>query len=260
MAVSSVAGINRLPAAEQRALFEQLIPPEALAIFNLAEDLIDAEGRDLFHIQGGPDSSDVELKLYHQHGFEDPIIYGHLTDTLNGQIHVLLYIMNDPNAPRFDVDRLPDGTPTSFGTAQRNLEAEAMAMAAGLLPGQVRGGLHLLGEARVAFEVFVRSLGHDRYFVEPLYYHNAIIFERYGLRYQRGRRLMQRIHEGFQPGGQLHAKLDGSPFRPQDAGDSLRLRSWAIHDGILGEPYSNVTMYKVIGEQAETITAPGVKW
>jgi hypothetical protein len=260
MAVSSVASINRLPAAGQRALYKQLIPPEILAAFNLSEDLKDAEGHDLFHITGAPGSSDVELKLYHQHGFEDPIIYGHLTDTLNGQIHILLYVMNDPAAPRFDVDRLPDGTPTSFGTAHRNLEAERTAMEAGLLPGQVRAGLHLLGEARVAFEVFVRSLGHDRYFVEPLYYHNAIIFERYGLRYQRGRRRMESIHAGFQPGGELHAQLDGSTFRPQHAGDSLRLRSWAIHDGVLGGPYSNVTMYRVIGQQDETNTAPGVKW
>ena len=63
MAVSSVAGINRLPAPEQRALYKQLIPPEALAMFDLAEDLKDGQGRDLFHIQGGPESGDLVLKL-----------------------------------------------------------------------------------------------------------------------------------------------------------------------------------------------------
>jgi acetoin utilization protein AcuC len=71
---------------------------------------------------------------------------------------------------------------------------------------------------------------------------------------------MESIHAGFQPGGELHAQLDGSTFRPQNAGDSLRLRSWAIHDGVLDEPYSSVTMYKVIGQKAETNTAPGAKW
>lgn len=260
MSVSSVAAINRLPRAEKRAIYRKLIPPEALAHFNLGDDLRDRDGNNLFLVTGGPGSSDVELKLYHQHGFRDPIIYGHLTDTLNGQIHVLLYIMNDPASPRFDVDQLPDGSPTSFGTRRRNLEAEQAAMQAGLLPGQVRAGLRMLAEARVSFEVFVKSLGHDRYFLEPLYYHNALIFERYGFSYQRGRRLMERIHTGFAEGGELRAKLDDSPFRPRDAADSLRLRSWAIHDGILGEPYSEVTMYRVIGQREQVNTAPGVSW
>lgn len=260
MHASSVAGINRLPNDEKRAIYRKLIPPEVLSYFKLREDLHDENGHDLFLIKGAPGSSDVELKLYHVHGFRDPVIYGHLTDTLNGQVHVLLYIMNDPASPRFDVDKLPDGTPTSFGTQHRNLEAEQAAMKAGLLPGQVRAGLHMLAEARVGFEVFVKSLGHDRYFVEPLYYHNALVFERYGFAYQRGRRLMERIHAGFGEGGELRGRLDGSPFRPPQAADRLGLRSWAIHDGILGQPYSEVTMYRVIGQKETLNTAPGVDW
>lgn len=260
MPASSVAAINRLPDAEKRAIYRKLIPPEVLAYFNISDSLTDQAAHDLFLIKGASGSSDVELKLFHEHGFPDPVIYGHLTDTITGQIHVLLYIMNNPASPRFDVDRLPDGTSTSFGTQHRNLEAEAAAMQAGLLPGQVRAGLHMLAEARSAFEVFVRSLGHDRYFVEPLYYHNALTFERYGFAYQSGRRLMERIHAGFAEGGELRAKLDGSTFRPKAAADSLRLRSWAVHDGILGQPFSEVTMYKVIDQQAALNTAPGVKW
>jgi len=54
----------------------------------------------------------MEMILRHEPGFPDPLLYGHLTDTLNGQIHILLYILNDPASPRFDVDRLPDGTAT----------------------------------------------------------------------------------------------------------------------------------------------------
>jgi hypothetical protein len=60
---------------------------------------------------------------------------------------------------------------------------------------------------------------------------------------------MESIHAGFQPGGDLHTQLDGStPFRKPDAANSIRKRSWAIHDGILGEPFTNVTMYKRIGK------------
>jgi hypothetical protein len=180
---------------------------------------------------------------------------------MNGQIHVLLYILNDPASPRFDVDRMPDGSPTKFGILKRNLEAEQAAMNAGLSPGQVRKGLRLLQPATVAFEQFVTSLGHDIYFVEPLYYHNAVIFERYGFAYQMGKRQMERIHAGFQKGGELCQKLDNSnPFRSSTAANSIRLRSWAIHDGVLGEPFTNVTMYKRIGKSANIDTTPGCTW
>jgi hypothetical protein len=43
----------------------------------------------------------VEITLRHQINFPDPVLYGHLTDTLTGQIHVLLYILNDPDSPPY---------------------------------------------------------------------------------------------------------------------------------------------------------------
>jgi acetoin utilization protein AcuC len=180
---------------------------------------------------------------------------------MNGQIHVLLYIFNDPASPRFDVDKMPDGTPTKFGTLRRNIEAEKMSLEAGLAPGQVRRGLRMLGQAIEAFEGFVTALGHDIYFVEPLYYHNALIFERYGFAYQMGKRLMESIHTGFQPGGDLFAQLDSSnEFRQANAANQIRKRSWAIHDGILGEPFTNVTMYKRVGKHAGLNTTPNCEW
>ena len=179
---------------------------------------------------------------------------------MNGQIHVLLYILNDPDSPRFDVDRMPDGRKTRFGTLLRNLEAEKAALEAGLAPGQVRSGLRMLSDAIASFEKFIESLGHEMYFVEPLYYHNAVIFERYGLAYQMGRRRMESYHAGFSEGGKLLPLLDGSPFRKPEAQDSIRLRSWAIHDGILGEPFTDVTMYKRVGKSAGVNTTPGCAW
>jgi hypothetical protein len=72
---------------------------------------------------------------------------------------------------------------------------------------------------------------------------------------------MERIHTGFQEGGELHRRLDSSsPFRSTQAANSIRLRSWAIHDGILGEPFTNVTMYKRVGKFAEVNTTPGCEW
>ncbi|MGB8983627.1 MAG: hypothetical protein WCC12_17290 [Anaerolineales bacterium] len=258
MRPSTIGGINKLPEHEKRAIYARYIPRELIDKFNLPEL---EQNEELLQFKFASGSSDVEMCLYHQAGFQDPILYAHLTDTLNGQIHVLLYILNDPEVPRFDVDKMPDGSATRFGTLKRNMEAEQAAMEAGLAPGQVRRGLRLLQPATTAFEDFLTYLGHDMYYIEPLYYHNAVIFERYGFSYQMGKRRMEAIHAGFQEGGELHQRLGSSnPFRSFEVVNSIRLRSWAIHDGILGEPFTNVTMYKQIGKSANLSTTPGCEW
>jgi hypothetical protein len=258
MQQSTIGGINKLPEDEKRAIYARYIPKELIQKFNLPSL---AEHKEYLQFRFAAGSSDVEMLLYHEVGFQDPVLYAHLTDTLNGQIHVLLYILNDPESPRFDVDKMPDGSPTRFGTLKRNLEAEKAALEFGLSPGQVRRGLRLLQPATTAFEEFITGLGHDMYFVEPLYYHNAVIFERYGFAYQMGKRRMEAIHAGFQEGGELCRQLDGSsPFRSPRAANSIRMRSWAIHDGILGEPFTNVTMYKRVGKSAGISTTPGCEW
>ena len=255
---STIGGINKLSENEKRAIYTRYVPRELVEKFDLPELV---HNKELLQFRFASGSSDVEMRLYHQAGFKDPVLYAHLADTLNGQIHVLLYILNDPEAPRLDVDKMPDGSPTRFGTLKRNIEAERAAMEHGLAPGQIRRGLRLLQPATTAFEEFISSLGHDMYYVEPLYYHNAVIFERYGFAYQMGRRKMEGIHTGFQDGGVLSQKLEEShPFRSSQAGNSIRLRSWAIHDGILGEPFTNVTMYKRVGKSANISTTPGCKW
>lgn len=257
----TINGVNRLPDAEKREIYTRLIPPELLEKFSLSPDAYDSDSRDLVSLNCLPGSSSAEMKLRHQVDFPDPLLYGHITDTLNGQIHILLYILNDPTSPRFDVDRMPDGQATVFGTRQRNLPAEIAAMEFGLAPGQVRRGLRLLGAAIRSFEAFVQSLGQDLYFTEPLYYHNAIIFERYGFSYAKGRKLMERIQSGFSESGDLLPRLDGSsPFRKSEAAQSIRLRSWAIHDGLLDQPFTNVTMFKKIGKSAGVNTSDICPW
>lgn len=261
MVPSTISGINQLPDKQKLEIYSRLIPPELVERFNLNHSFTDDAGNILLKLNCGSQSSDTEMKLYHKHGFQDPILYGHITDTIMGQIHILLYILNDPSSPRFDVDRMPDGTRTLFGVNCRNIKAEIEAMHYGLAPGQIRKGLRLLSPAIIGFEHFVDSLGHDLYYAEPLYYHNAYIFERYGFAYQQGKKLMQRIQDGFTPGGDLLNKLDNStPFRKPEAALSIRLRSWAIHDGILGEPFTKVTMYKSVGKSAKINTSVDCKW
>jgi len=258
---STIMGINLLSFEEKREIYTRVIPRSLLARFNLPDSLIDENGNDLVRIRCSPGSPSVELSLFHVINFPDPVLYGHLTDTISGQIHVLLYILNDPESPRFDVDRLPDGRPTVFGTRYRNIDAEMAAMNAGLAPGQVRRGLRMLSEAINSFEEFVTSLNHDLYFAEPLFYHNAVIFENYGFTYQKGKKLMERIQAGFSPGGDLYNKLDGKrPFRMPEFARSIRLRSWAIHDGIMGEPFTDVTMYKRVGQSAGVNTCFDCTW
>lgn len=261
MASSTIGGVNLLTETEKIEIYSRLIPLELMDRFNIPASFKDKDGNSLLSFKFTPGSTDVEMKLYHQVEFPDPILYGHLTDTLSGQIHVLLYILNDPSAKRFDVDVLPDGQHTRFGIFKRNIPAEQAARQEGLAPGQVRPGLRLLPAAIMKFEEFVESLGHQVYFAEPLYYHNAILFERYGFSYQVGRRLMERIETGFSEDGDLNLLLNNSsPFRTPTAKNSVRLRSWAIHDGILGEPFTNVTMFKHVGKTAGINTCPSCGW
>jgi len=189
------------------------------------------------------------------------MFYLNMADTFNNQLLVLLVVVNDPDAPRFNIDRDEDGNPTHLGTTTRNVPAEIDAMHAGLAPGQVRQGLRVFRQLVPVFEQFVTNLGHDLFFIEPMSYHNAIVFERYGFSYVRGFQEMQNINREFQPGGAFHMKLGGdNPFRPADAWQTVRGRSWAIHDGILGHPFTGFQMYKRIGHHAGVNSFPESRW
>jgi hypothetical protein len=258
---STIAGINELSPDQKREIYSKIIPPKLLELFGVSQDLHDPDGVDLFHLNCDPGTSDVELALFHQVAAPDPIMFGHLTDTIHGQIHILLYGMNDVHSPRFNVDRLPDGTKTSFGTNQRNLEEETQALQAGLAPGQIYRGPHLFKESLRQFEEFASCMGHDLFFVEPLFYHVAVIFERYHFQYQQGKRFIKRINDGFSADGEFLPLLNGStPFRDPRAANQVRLRSWAIHDNILGEPFDNVTMYKTIDPDEAPCREPSLPW
>lgn len=258
---STIAGLNELSPDQKRETYSKIIPPELLVMYGVSEDLRDQKGRDLFQLNCDPGTADAELALYHQADAPDPIIFGHITDTIHGQIHILLYGMNDVMSPRFNVDRMPDGSKTVFGTNQRNLEEEYRALQGGLAPGQIYRGPHLFKESLNQFERFVNCMGQDLFFVEPLFYHVAVVFERYHFHYQKGKRFMQRINEGFSRGGDLIPLLDGStPFREPGAAEQIRLRSWAIHDNILGEPFDKVTMYKYIDLEDTPCKDPEMPW
>lgn len=258
----SIAALNRLPLDVKERCCASLIPPALLRRFQIdPQTFTGPGGHKLLTITGSEGASSVELDLRHAPSAPDPLFYGHFADTMNGQLIVLLVVINDPEGPRFDVDRMPDGSKTQFGTLKRNLAAEEAALQAGLAPGQVRRGLRLMRDALAAFELFVAQLGHSLFFVEPLSYHNAAVLEQIGFAYQQGKRWMESINTRFSPGGDLWAKLDGStPFRQSEFANRIRGRSWAIHDGIMGEPYTDVHMYKHVGKHAGINTFPDAQW
>jgi hypothetical protein len=255
----SLRQINELPGPTKEGIYRHLLPSQVLRQIGIdPETLCDAQGNRLVSFTCPEGSLVVEIDVRPEAGFPDPLLYLEMSDTRLNQIEVLLFAVNDPASERFETDRDWRGERTKFGTFRRNIPEEMRAMEAGLAPGQVRKGLRLSRTLIPIFEDFVRCLAHDYYLMEPLAYHNAILFERLGFNYVQGLRRMQWIHLAFEPGGLLHDALDGStPFRQPDAWRTVRGRSWAIHDGILGEPWHGIKMYKRVNHHAGVDTFPG---
>ncbi|MCU0496699.1 MAG: hypothetical protein MUF87_05020 [Anaerolineae bacterium] len=257
----SIRAINALADDEKRKIYSLLLPEWLGTSYGIDLQTLTRNGLPAVFFRYVPGSRAVEISVKRHPADIDPILYLHMADTFNHQLIVLLTVVNDPDAPRFNTDVDVHGMPTHFGTSGRNLFAEQAAMEAGLAPGQVRAGLRVFKQSVPIFEQFVEKMGYDLFLIEPLAYHNAIIFERYGFSYLRGHSEMQRIHREFQPGGTLYRKLTPeNVFRQPDAYQTIRRRSWAIHDGILGHPFTGFQMYKRIGTHANINTFPDAKW
>jgi hypothetical protein len=257
---NTIRGINDLPPAAKDAIYQTLIPAWVYSMFGIHADNT-IRGSRVIHTRCPAGSSTVELSIYHAPEASEPAIHLHMGDTLTSQLIVLLIVINDPASPRFDVDVDEHGRPNQLGTRGRNIPEERRALEAGLAPGQVRRGLRIFRSAIPFFETFIRQMGHDRFLIEPLFYHNAITFERYGFAYTRGLQKMKAIDREFQPGGCLNARLYRlMPFRQPDAWQTVTGRSWAIHDGILDEPFTGVQMYKRVGIDAGISTFSGLEW
>ena len=257
---TSIREINSLPTEQKHAIYRTLLPDALLLQYGINLDQnVTGSSMVEFHCPAKSRAMEVVVKRCAED--IDPIIYINMADSFNNQLLVLLVVVNDLDSPRFNIDVDQDGNQTQFGTTSHNIEAEMAAMKAGLSPGQIRKGLRVFRQAVPFFEKFITDMGHNIFFIEPLSYANAIIFERYGFNYLRGHQEMKHIHEGFQPGGEFHAKLTpDNPFRHPTAWKTVRGRAWAIHDGILGHPFTGFQMYKRIGKFAGINTFPNETW
>jgi hypothetical protein len=257
--LTTLAAINRLPVAEKEAIYADLLPPRLLTLLQIDRlTLCNPDGQRLVQVIAPDGLGLVRIEVRHRPEAADTVFFVELADSQYHQMEFAFCIIADPTAPRFAVDVTEAGTVNYFTSHGRNLPEELRAMAAGLYPNQTRRGLRLFGEFFHRLERFTDSLGMEMIIAEPLSYDNAIRYERYGFDYLTGKRLMLEIDGEFQPGGRLFRRLDGSsPFRMPGMERTVRGRSWAIHDGILGEPWDGVQIYKMIGTEAGIDTFPG---
>lgn len=255
--VRTLRQINLLPPWAKEAIYRRLIPSQILKDHGIDPFLLrNRAGEPAVTFRCASGTGAVRIEVREHPDDRDCVLFLQMADTVLGQLEVLLLIVNDLRSPRFDVDS-EGGLPTKFGTVRRNIPEELRAMEAGLAPGQVRKGLRISRMLLPLMEDFTASLGRDAFFLEPLAYHNAVLFEQHGFGYVSGKRFMEWIDWEFRPGGELYRRLDGStPFRRPEHAFTIRGRSWAIHDGILGRPWGGVKMVKQVGRDAGERTFP----
>jgi hypothetical protein len=209
-----------------------------------------------------PDENFGCIEVKHRSGEKDCIYSCQVAfEAFMESLRLDFLIINDPFSERFNVDVDETGRDTLYGTRSRNIPEEIKAMNAGLAPGMIRRGLHLMKESVKCLETFMEPFGLKTLTIDAFFYHNAILWERYGFDYFKGRKLMERINLEFQLGGQLYEKMDGStPFRRMGIEKRARGRSWAIYDGLcldaFGEDWESPIMYKTLGKDSHVNTFP----
>ncbi|TWJ18295.1 hypothetical protein [Geobacter argillaceus] len=253
--LGGLADINALETAEKQRIYTEIIPPRLLQLLEISpETLRGADGRRRVTIIAPDGMSLARIEVRHDPDDRRTTFFLDIAETHFHQMELSFCIINDPFAPYFAVDLDEHGNDNCFTTLGRNIDEEIRAMRAGLFPNQTSHGLRMFGEFFARFERFVDSLEMDIILAEPLTYDNAIRYEKYGFDYLNGRRMMMEIHREFRPGGVLFNKLDGSsPFRMPGMEKSVHGRSWAIHDGILDEPWDDLSMDKILDEPWEDI-------
>ncbi|MDD5667480.1 MAG: hypothetical protein PHS26_09250 [Actinomycetota bacterium] len=257
----NIHDLNQLEEGVKERLYSQLIPSRVFEQFDIdRETFLNQDGERAVEFKTNPKSTYAIIEVREHPQDQDCIFFLEIEDTAFFKIDINFLIINDPHAPRFNTDLDETGRRTKFATVRRNIPEEIKAMEAGLAPGQVRRGLRLLKHFVPLAIGFVAAMGQDMILVEPLAYNNAIVFEGYGFSYIRGRRKMEEINEGFKPGGEYFQKLDGStPFRMPGAEKTVRGRARAIQDGVLGEPWRGIEMYRTM-KPSEVCTFPDCEY
>jgi len=260
-----IARLNSLPKPIRAEVYNLLIPEEIFKVFEIDPKTgRNKKGEKVvcYDCPDGSCESAIEVKSCSLD--QDPVFYIEVSDSQDlVQLKWDFIMINDIRMPRYNTDVTEDGKSRWLKWTSRNIPEELRALKAGLAPGQVRQGLRLMHDVNKCLDRFCEELGFKSIFMEALFYHNAITYEQHGFRYFEGEKLMRFIHHEFQPGGGLFKLLDDSPFRKKAFYNSIRGRSWAIHDGILedlGDPefdsWVPPKMYRMIGKYFQVDTFP----
>ena len=261
----TIKALNSLPVNPKLRLYRTLIPVQVLAEFDINPRTWKNPDK-LIQVRLDAEQGSDKVKITAWYG-EDPVnefFYLELADNPYNGIDLNFLIVSNPLGERFSTDKDEENRDTLFGTVHRNLIEEEKAMQAGLAPGQVRIGLRSSQVVFTHLESFLTMMAHHAFFLEPLSYVSAWIFEKRGFAYTKGHQLMDTIHMEFQPGGKLHKALDNStPFRQPAQWKTVRGRAWAIHDGILeaiDRKWDDLKMIKQVGRHAGANTFPDAKY
>jgi len=263
--------INQLTDKEKEGIYRILVPPELFPLFKINPlHFCGPSGRRSVRFYCPKEDPVALIELKRDTSDQDPIYSIQISDTTDVTMCEWDFlIVNDPDSPRFGIDTDREGRDTLFGRAERNIEEELRSMEAGLFPGQVRSGLKLTRTVVKCLEHFAKTFDIKSIFLEALFYHNAIVYEKVGFTYFQGFRMMKRINELFLPGKTLYQRLDGStPFRQPGFHETVRGRSWAIHDGILQGIEDDVLrgvwvsprMYHMVGQTHQVCTFPDSRY
>lgn len=261
----TIKALNSLPENPKLRLYRTLIPIQVLAEFDInPRTWKNPDKLQQVKLTAELGSNKVQIAASYGADPHNEFFYLELADNSYNGIDLNFLIANNPLSEKYRTDYDDEGHETLFGTVHRNFIEEEKAMRAGLAPGQIREGLRSSQIVFTHIESFLTMLSHHAFFLEPLTYVSAWIFEKRGFAYSKGHQLMDTIHKEFQPGGELHKALDGStPFRQPDQWKSVRGRAWAVHDGILqvlDRKWDDLKMIKQVGRQAGVNTFPDAKY
>jgi len=261
----TIKALNSLPENPKLRLYRALIPIQVLAEFDInPRTWKNPDKLPQVRLDAEHGSDKVKITAWYGADPQNEFFYLELADNQYNGIDLNFLIANNPLSEKYRTDYDDEGKETLFGTVRRNLVEEQRAMQAGLAPGQIREGLRCSNIVFNHIETFLTMMAHHAFFLEPLTYVSAWIFEKRGFAYSKGHQLMDTIHKEFQPGGELHKALDGStPFRQPDQWQTVRGRAWAIHDGILqvlDRKWDDLKMIKQVGRQAGVNTFPDAKY
>jgi hypothetical protein len=261
----TLAVLNSLPENPKLRLYRTLIPIQVLANFDInPRTWKNPDKLSQVKLVASNGSNKVKVSAWYGEDPKNEFFYLELADNPFNGVDLNFLIANNPTRQKFEINTDEQGRETHFGTVYRNQKEEIKAMQAGLAPGQIREGLRCSQIIFNHIETFLTMMAHHAFFLEPLTYVSAWLFERRGFAYVQGHKLMDTIHKEFQPGGELNKALDGStPFRQPGQWKTVRGRGWAIHDGILGaidQKWDGLRMVKQIGRHAGVNTFPGSKY